>query len=58
MDAEGAESLVDWTKIPASVTKLVLELHPNQPGYGPRSMLGSLETAGFRCRFHAKREGG
>ena len=47
-DIEGAEQYIDFTQLPASVSKIIIELHPEMIGQEPvDQILKALAAMGF-----------
>lgn len=56
MDIEGAEQFVDFQRVPASVKKIIIELHPNFIGHAKTyQIVTDLVNLGFRVE---REEGG
>lgn len=50
-DIEGAEQFLDFSQLPASVTKIIIELHPGMIGEAPTAaVLRSMQSLGFATR--------
>lgn len=54
MDIEGAEQFVDFRQLPASVTKIIIELHPGVIGHAKTyRIVAELVNLGFRVEREA-----
>ena len=48
LDVEGAEALLDWTQLPPSISKLIIELHPEMLGHAKAyDVLNKILNCGF-----------
>jgi FkbM family methyltransferase len=48
LDVEGSETLLDWSQLPSSISKLILEIHPDSTGHAEADrVLNEVLNSGF-----------